>query len=181
MNFTELAKNRRSIRAYEAREINREELESCIEVARFSPSACHSQPWRFVVVDDPATKNKISETFSGTYSMNTFARDAAAFVVIVAEKMKFPAWAGNKLRKTDFRRIDIGIACAHIVLRARELGIGTCILGWFNEKKLKKILSVPYGKRIELVISMGYPTNREVPEKVLKDKAEVLGFNSYRL
>ncbi|MGB2600534.1 MAG: nitroreductase family protein [Candidatus Omnitrophota bacterium] len=180
MDFLELARSRRSIRAYNGRKISREDLNLCVEAARHAPSACNSQPWKFIIADDPDTRSKIADNvFSGAYQMNAFAREAAAFIVIVAEKMKLPAWVGNKLRRTDFRKIDIGIACEHLALQAQELGIGTCILGWFNEKKLKKILFVPRTRRIELVVSMGYPGERELREKPMKDKNEVIGYNKY--
>ena len=179
-SFLHLAKSRRSIRAYEKREIDRQDLRLCVEAARFAPSACHSQPWKFIIIDNPDVKKRVSENiFSGLYQMNEFARDAAAFIAIVSEKMKFPAWMGGKLKNTDFKRIDIGIACEHIVLQARELGIGTCILGWFNERKLKKILSVPAAKRIELVIALGYAARADKPEKILKNKNETVSFNKY--
>jgi nitroreductase len=180
MSFLDLAKKRRSIRFYDERAISREDLESCVEAALYAPSACNSQPWKFIIVDGAEQKKELSKSFlSGTYEMNSFAPHAAAFIVVVAENMKFPAWAGSKLRKTDFRKIDIGIACAHLVLRAHELGIGTCILGWFDEKRLRKIFSVPAAKKIELVIAMGYPGERKLPEKILKDRDEVVSWNSY--
>lgn len=179
-NFLDLTKSRRSIRFYDKREIKRAALDLCIEAARQAPSACNSQPWKFIVIDDPAAKRAIAESLSqGAYTMNTFAREATAFIAIVSESMKFPAWAGSKILNMDYRRIDIGLASAHLVLQAQELGIGTCILGWFNEKKIKKLLKVPRAKRIELVIALGYPGDYTLKKKKLKDKKEVLSFNSY--
>jgi len=178
--FLDLIKQRRSIRAYEARPIAREDLELCVEAARYAPSTCNAQPWKFIAVDDANTKTAISKhVFSGFYNMNSFAKEAAAFVAVVSERTKFPAWLAGKFRSTDFRHIDIGIACAHIVLQAQELGIGTCVLGWFNEKKFKKILSVHPLKKIELVIALGYPKDAQLHEKALKDKKETVSFNKY--
>ena len=179
-SFLDLVKSRRSIRTYDKRAIDKKDLELCIEAGRYAPSACNSQPWKFIIIDDAAKKKMIATcVFSGLYSMNSFANDAAAFIALVSEEMKFPAWAGGVFRHTDFKRIDIGIACEHLVLQAQELGIGTCILGWFNEKRLKKILSVPLSKKIELVISLGYPLPAKIPGKHLKDKNEVISFNEY--
>ena len=135
--FIQLAKERRSIRAYQKKSITREDLELCVEAARYSPSACNSQPWKFIVIDDDSTKEDVAKNaFSGLYNMNIFAQEAAAYVAVVSEKTNFTAWLGGKIRNTDFRHIDIGIACEQFVLQAQELGIGTCILGWFNGKKL---------------------------------------------
>ena len=177
--FLELVKERRSIRTYQKRPVTRKDLELCVEAARHSPSACNSQPWKFLVIDDDATKEAISKNvFSGLYNMNVFAQEAAAFITMVSGKTKFPVWLGGKIRNTDFRHIDIGIACGHLVLQAQELGIGTCILGWFSERKLKKILHVPALKKIELVIALGYPLE-EPHEKDLKEKTETVSFNKY--
>ena len=179
-NFIDLVKTRRSVRSFDPRSIKREDLELCVEAGRHAPSACNSQPWKFIVIDDEEKKEAVkTKVFSGIYQMNTFARNADAFIVLVSEKTKTTAWLGQKIRNTDFRKIDTGIACQNIVLQAWELGIGTCILGWFDEKRIKKILSVPLFKKIELVIAMGYPSGVEFPEKKLKDRDEVMSFNEY--
>jgi nitroreductase len=180
--FLELAKDRRSVRDYSARPIAREDLELCVEAARYSPSACNSQPWKFIIVDDPKIRAKVAGTFAaGTFKMNSFVHDAAAFIAVVSEKQKFIPWLGGKLGGKDYRRMDIGIASAHIVLEAEELGIGTCMLGWYDEKKLAGILALPPAKSIEIVISLGYP-REEGPvtgERKIKEKYNVVSFNRY--
>lgn len=180
-SFLELARSRRSLRTYSPRMIERKDLELCVEAARHAPSACNSQPWKFIVIDDPAQREKVAGTFRrGTFSMNAFVRDAAAFLVIVSEKQKFVPWLGGKIACRDLRQTDIGLACAHLVLQAQELGIGSCILGWFDQKELRKILSLPPQKRIELVVSLGYPADNALPrEKQLKKINDVISFNRY--
>ncbi len=111
--------------------------------------------------------------------MNSFAENAGAFIAIVSEKVKLSAWLGGKLRKTNFSEIDIGIACSHLVLEAETLGIGTCILGWFNEKKLKRLLNVPRSKRIEILIALGYPSGKDLPKKYMKRAKETIFRNRY--
>ena len=180
MTFLELARSRRSIRSYEPRAIPREDLEKCVEAARLAPSACNSQPWKYIIIDDPQTRSKfLKKVFAPPFQLNAFADNASAFAVIVSEKTKFPAWMGSKLRRTDFRKIDLGISCAHFVLEARDLGIGTCILGWFNENWIKKTIKIPFSKKIELVISMGYPRDKELREKMVKPSSETVGYNEY--
>ena len=179
-SFLDMVRSRRSIRAYTGRDIKREDLELCVEAARYAPSACNSQPWKFIIVDDRRIKDAVAKrSLSGLYAMNAFAEEAAAFIIIVSESTELPAWLGKKFRSTDFRRMDIGSACEHVVLQAQELGIGTCILGWFDEGRLKKLLSVPRSKKIELVIALGYPADTKLPEKRLKEKDEVVSFNKY--
>lgn len=180
--FIKLALDRRSVRNYSSRPIAREDLELCVEAARYSPSACNSQPWKFIIVDEPEIRAKVAGTFAtGTFKMNSFVHNAAAFIAIVSEKQKFIPWLGAKLSGKDYRRMDIGIASAHIALEAEDLGIGACILGWFNEKKLGKILGLPASKSIELVISLGYPRNEDLKarEKNMKEKHETVSFNRY--
>ena len=178
--FLDLAKARRSLRSYSDRPIDRKDLELCAEAGRWAPSACNTQPWKFIVIDEAGAIEKVrEEVFSAPYQMNTFARKAAAFIAVVAEKTKLPAWLGGKVRETDFRLTDTGIATSHICLQAEELGIGTCILGWFDEKKLKKILNIPAKRKVVLLISLGYPEDGEVKEKVMKEKNETISFNTY--
>lgn len=181
MDFKDLARSRRSIRRYkENSPIPREHLEVCVDSARLSPSACNSQPWRFVIIDDQSLVKKISDTvISGAYKMNSFASLASAFITIVSEPVKSSAWVGGKLMGTDFRYVDAGIASAHIVLQAAELGIGSCILGWFNERNLKKMLSVPRQSKIKLLIALGYPEERLLREKPLKPRNKTVSFNTY--
>ncbi len=125
--FIGLAKSRRSIREYDGSRIERTDLESMIEAARYAPSACNSQPWRFIIVDDPSKKKTLAkEALSGLHSMNSFAHDASAYIVILSDRIKPFAWLGQKIKNTDFRRMDIGIACSHLILQAQDIGIGTC-------------------------------------------------------
>lgn len=180
-SFLDLARSRRSCRFYTDKRVPRKDLELCAEAARHAPSACNAQPWKFMIIDDPDICRKVASLFpTPGIAMNAFARNSPAFIVILSEKQKVVPWFGGKLVSKDFRLMDLGIACAHIVLQAEELGIGTCILGWFDERKLKKILGVPRAKRIELVITMGYaPANTPAREKRLKDRNETISFNHY--
>lgn len=179
MSFLELAKKRFSTRDFLDKPVRRDLIELCLEAARLAPSACNSQPWKFVVVDDPALKNRLCDgIFSGPYAMNSFAMSAPVIVVVVSEKSSFIASVGAFLRDTRYYLIDIGIAVEHFVIQATELGLGTCWLGWFNEREAKKILSVPKNKRIDVVLAVGYPA-RTPGEKKRKHLSEISKFNSY--
>jgi len=176
-NLLELIKSRRSVRKFSGQQIDRKHLELCVEAARYAPSACNAQPWKLIIVNDPQEVKSIADrVFSGHYSMNTFARESAALIAIVSERQKLAPRLGGIVRRTDFRLIDIGIACEHLVLQATELGIGTCLLGWFNEKELKRSLSIPSSKKIYLVIALGYPAETEYKERKLKDTLDIVDF-----
>lgn len=155
--FMELVMARSSVRRYSGRPVEREAIERCLESARLAPSACNSQPWRFVVIDDGPLRTRIAESvFSGIYSMNSFAGQAPVLVAVIRESSGVCATAGGWLRGVQYGLIDIGIACEHFILQAEEEGIGTCWLGWFNERALKKELGLKRRDRVEAVISMGY-------------------------
>lgn len=178
MNFLELVKRRKSTRRYAAKPVSREVIAKCLEAAQLAPSACNSQPWYFIVVDDPDLKNKLAQAaFSGVYSMNSFAKDAPVFVVVVRDKSSYFATLGGYYRGVQFSLIDIGIACEHFILQAEEDGVGTCWLGWFNEKVVKKILGIPRNKKADIMISMGYPDNQTQVSKTRKPLGEISRFN----
>lgn len=176
-NFLQLVNQRFSVRKFLNKPVEREKLLLCLEAARLAPSACNSQPWKFVVVDEPELKNKLAEKiFSGPYSTNHFARQAPVLVVVISEKGKFIARVGGYLRDTRYYLIDIGIAVEHFVLQATELGLGTCWLGWFNEKEVKNVLNLPSNTKIDIVLAVGYPA---IPPTIKRRKAlsEIVSFN----
>ena len=178
MDFMTLAATRQSVRKYASTPISREALQSCIVAARQAPSACNSQPWSFIVVDDPELKDRlVKASCSGIYSMNAFAAEAPVLVVVITGKMKISAAAGALIRNVQYKLIDLGIACEHLCLRAAELGLGTCMLGWFNERAVRKTLNLPWGTPIDLLISLGYPADSEIREKKRKPLDEILSFN----
>ena len=174
MNFLELVKNRRSVRKYINKPVSRDLLDKCLEAARLAPSACNSQPWSFIVVDNIDIKNKIvNDAFSGMYSMNKFTKEAPVLIVVVTERSKYIARLGGYFRGVQYSLIDIGIACEHFILQAREEGLGTCWLGWFNENAVKKILNLDKKNKIDAIISVGYPEEENVLEKSKKPIEEI--------
>ena len=183
MSLLDLIKHRKSCRKFDpSRPVAPEPIEKCLEAARHAPSACNSQPWTFVVVTDDAIRADICEKAlcTGLYKMNDFCREAPVLVAIVSEKMRFWAAAGSPARDTRYYLIDIGIAGEHFALQAEELGLATCWLGWFDEKAVKKALGVPRGKRIDVMLALGYADagwrGRPHPRKSI---GEMSSFNVY--
>lgn len=181
MSFNDLVKLRQSTRRYSDKDIEKEKLELCIEAARLAPSASNSQPWKFIIIDDVELKNKVAhQTYDAVLSFNKFVQQAPVIIAIVLEKPKVITRIGATIKKREFPLIDIGIAAEHICLQAAESGLGTCMIGWFNEKKVKKLLKIPDGKRIGLLISMGYPEDGySLREKTRKSRKEVVSNNTY--
>jgi len=157
MALLDLIKHRKSVRNFLDRPVEREKILMCLEAARLAPSACNSQPWKFIVVDDIKLKSKLcAAAFSGIYSINTFCKMAPVIVVVISEKSKFLARIGGMFRGTKYYLIDIGIATEHFVLQAEDLGLGTCWICWFNEGAVKSILNIPQPKKIDILIALGY-------------------------
>ena len=165
-NFFELIEKRESCRAYSEKEVEKEKLIKCIEAARLAPSACNSQPWSFVVVNGEKSPDVAKCTQKG--GMNKFTNGAKAFIVISEENATLSAKIASIISSQTYAQIDIGIATSHICHAATEQGLSTCILGWFDEKKLAEVLNLPKNKRIRLVISVGYAAEGELRTKKRK-------------
>lgn len=177
MGFFELVRKRKSVRKYSSKLIPPEVIDKCLDVAKLAPSACNSQPWFFIVVDEEKTKNELADkAFSGMYSVNSFAKEAPVLIVVVTEKNKYTVRVGGYLRGTQYSLIDVGIACEHFILQATEFGVGTCWLGWFNEKAVKKFLKIPREAKVDIIISMGYPEEENPKEKTRKSLSEIRRF-----
>ena len=178
--FLDLVKKRQSVRAYSQKPVEREKIERCIEAAHLAPSACNAQPWKFIVVDDAELKNKIAdETTTKMISMNHFTKQAPVHVVVVMENPNFTSAVGSVIRDKPFTLIDVGISTIQFCLQATAEGLGTCILGWFNEKKVKSLLNIPKSKRAVLIITLGYPNSEEIREKRRKAFNDIYSYNSY--
>ena len=177
MDFLELSKIRQSCRRFSSKPVPKEIVEKCLEAARLAPSACNSQPWKFIVVNSPEMRDKVADAaFSGKYSMNAFAKKAPVLVIVGREKDKFLPAVGGMLMRTDFSQIDIGLAMEHFVLAAAEQGLGTCYLGIFDGKKIKEVLKLPKNLKIDLVIPVGYPEDPAIREKTRKPIEEISSF-----
>ena len=178
MDFLELVRKRHSTRKYAPTPVPRDILEFCIEAARLAPSACNSQPWSFIIIDDEVLKNEVADgAFGNIYSMNMFAKSAPVIVAVITGKSKVTAGVGGFFMGIQYSYIDVGIAVAHFVLQAAEKGLGSCMLGWFNEKKVRNILKLPRSSKISMLISIGYPETDHIPEKKRKSPDEIRRYN----
>ena len=182
MELIELIKKRQSVRKYTDQPVERDKIEKCLEAARLAPSASNSQPWKYIVVDDPILKNEIAyTTFSKTVNFNKFALQAPILGVVVMEKSKLITQIGGQIKNKEWALVDIGISAEHFCLQASELDLGTCIIGWFNENKIKEILRIPNNKSVGLVITLGYPPeDYPLRSKIRKSFSEISDTNKYQ-
>lgn len=175
----ELILSRQSDRKYSDKPVEKEKLERIIEAGRMAPSACNAQPWKFVIVDEPELINKLADAASAKLvSMNTFLHQAVVLIVIVRENPNFSSKIGGTIKNKDYSHIDIGIATENICIQATAEGIGSCIIGWFDEKLVRKILGIPSAKRVYLIISLGYSLNEKRVKK-RKPKEVTVSYNKY--
>ena len=175
MDFTTISKTRQSCRSYDAeRIIEDEKLERILESARLAPSACNGQPY-FITVCKGETSKKVARATQGM-GMNKFATDAP--VTIVISEMPYVATAalGARMKKNDYRSIDIGILSAYITAEATAQGLGSCILGWLDDREIREICSLEGAVR--LVITLGYAKEgdrlREKKRKEMGDLIKVI-------
>lgn len=154
MNFTEIALNRQSCRRYDSsRPVEAEKLQAVLNAGRLAPSACNGQPYHFTVCRGEAAK-KVALATKGT-GLNHFVEQAPVMIVISEENYVASAALGAKLKKNDYRSIDIGIAAAYLTAEAAAQGFGTCILGWFDDAAIREVCALKHPVR--LVVCLGYP------------------------
>lgn len=167
MNFTEIALNRQSCRSYAAdRPVEDEKLRAVLESARLAPSACNGQPYHFTVCRGELAAEVAKATMG--MGMNKFAADAPIQIVISEKPYVASAAMGAKAKGNDYRSIDIGIAAAYLTAEATAQGLSTCILGWFDDAKLRKLCEIDGAVR--LVITLGYAKDGD-PLRIKKRKA----------
>lgn len=153
MNFNEIAKNRQSCRNYDpARAVEEEKIQAILEAAQLAPSACNGQPYFITVCHGEKAKAVAKATQEA--GMNKFATNAPVMLVISEMPYVKTAAFGAKVKGNDYRSIDIGIAAAYLTCEATAQGLGTCILGWLNDKKIREICEID--GTVRLVISLGY-------------------------
>lgn len=171
MDFSEIAKMRQSCRKYDTnRKVEEEKINSILEAARLSPSACNSQPY-FITVCKGEVKNQVAKATQGM-GMNKFATDADVILVISENNYSKSAALGAKIKHNDYRSIDIGILSAYITAQAASIGIGSCILGWFDNDEIREVCEL--SNDVRLVITLGYASSDDkLRIKNRKDNSEL--------
>lgn len=178
-DFLRLVSARQSDRAYDRdKPVEPEKLERILEAARLAPSACNAQPWKFVIITDSQLAQAVGRATAGL-GMNKFAKDAPVHILVVEESANITSMLGGKVKGKHFPLIDIGIAAAHITLAAESEGLGSCMLGWFDEREIKRLVGIPASKRLLLDITIGYPTKGK-QKKSRKSIDKVVTHNGYK-
>ena len=170
MDFLAIAQARQSCRKYDTeRKVEPEKLDAILEAARLAPSACNGQPYHITVCSGNAAKAVAAATTG--MGMNKFAAEAPVLLVISEGDYVASAALGAKIKKNDYRSMDIGIMTAYLTAEATAQGLSTCILGWLDDEKIRAICGLD--SAVRLVITLGYvhpdDTLRQKKRKEMKD------------
>ena len=153
MDFLEIANLRQSCRSYDPeREVEQEKLDAILQALQLAPSACNGQPYHLTVCRGEAAKS-VAAACTGM-GMNKFALQAPVLLVISEMPYVKSAAMAAKVKGNDYRSMDIGIAVAYITAEAATQDLGTCILGWFDDEKIRNICGLSHPVR--LVVTLGY-------------------------
>ena len=169
MDFSTIIKGRRSIRAYRDTDIEEDKLQKILEAARLSPSASNRQEWKFIVVRNKDTREKLARAAFN----QSFVAEAPVVIVGCATETKSIMACGQPTHT-----VDLSIACTHMILQAYELGLGTCWLGAFKENEVKKILKIPESVRVVVMTPVGYP-NQPPSQGTRKSLKQIVCFEQY--
>jgi len=152
----QIINERRSVRKYLNKRVEDEDISAVLEAARLAPSACNAQPWRFVNVKDKELKNRLATDALGGVVPNRWARTAPVIIVACSDLNMVTHSFGEYFQGVKYHLIDMGIALEHIVLKATEIGLGTCYMGWFKGKEIKRILKLPSSWEVECLLALGH-------------------------
>jgi len=162
-------KQRRSVRAYKPAQVEEEKLKKILEAGRLAPSANNWQDWKFVIVREIESRNKLARAAFG----QLFIGEAPVVIVACGTEPKAIMACGQPTST-----VDVSIACAFMMLAACEQGLGTCWIGAFREDEVKKILKIPEPIRVVAVIPLGYP-DEGPSQKDRKDFDEIVCFEKF--
>lgn len=176
----EIIKQRYSVRSFKDKPVDSALISAITEAARLAPSACNSQPWRFVAVTDKPLLRQIVDQGLGGVVPNRWAASAPVIIVGCALLNLLTHRLGGAVKGISYHQIDLGIALEHMVLRATELGLGTCWIGWFKEKNIKRILQLPGTWKIISLLALGYPQEENHAPTPRHALEEILFFNGMK-
>ncbi len=175
----DIIKRRHSVRGYQSRPVEKEKIEAVVEAARLAPSASNAQPWRFIAVTDRDTRRELVEKGLGGVVPNRWAETAPVIVVGCAKLNVLTHRLAEAAKGVHYHQIDLGIAMEHMALRATEIGLGSCWIGWFKERPIKKILDIPRPWKVISLLALGYPAQDEPPQKDRLPLDEILFFDRF--
>lgn len=173
MTLDEIIKNRYSVRKFADKAVKKEDILACLEAARLAPSACNSQPTHFYILQNEAKDNFADAVFTKIYRPCNFFKKAPVLVAVCVDKgANLAVKTGQRITGKPFYITDQAISAEHFVLKATELGLGTCWVGWFNSKKAAEFLKLKDNFEVHNLIALGYAEAQGPRPKITRKKLE---------
>lgn len=184
MKFEEMLLQRESCRSYSDRPVSREALLKICDAGRLSPSACNSQPWKFMIIDEAEAKAKLCDALvvANGKSGAPWREDCPAFILLIEQKAKLVPVAMAHCQDSQwFAKGDIAMASLNMCYQAMELGLSTCILGLISQEKAHAFFNIPEEFEVRLTLAVGYSKENALPRpKVRKTLDEVVCVNEWK-
>ena len=183
MDFFSMMEQRYSCRKYQEKAVAREDLMKIVEAGRLTPSACNSQPWKFLVVDEPEAKEKLCDALvlENGKTGAPWREQCPAFIVLVEQKAQVKPIVLNHYQDSQrFAQGDIGMAAMNMCYQAMVLGLSTCVIGMNDQKKMERNFGLGEDDVVRLVLAVGYAAEEKSPRpKMRKAMEEVVCFNEW--
>jgi nitroreductase len=173
MNVLEAILTRRSVRAYKPDPIPPDVWADLLKAMQQAPSASNRQPWKFVIVDDPALKEKVADA---CYNQK-FIAQAPRVVVIAGNRLD--AWRGKGGFVQHWEIVDCAIAMDHLTLAAWERGLGTCWIAAYDAAKVEELLGIREPWHLIVLSPVGWPAEVS-PYRGRKSLDEIVAYNKFR-
>ncbi len=154
MTFSELAKQRYSVRKFSTQSIEEEKMSAILEAAKVAPTAANKQPQKIYVVKSEEMKTKLAGVCKFTFG--------APVIFIICYDTDLD-WKNNLMPGYSSGETDAAIVTTHMMLQAWELGIGTCWVGWFNSDEIRNALGIPENEVVSAILPAGYPAEDSQP------------------
>ncbi len=171
-NFKNLVNSRQSCRDFNDKPLDKKDVLEIAELARLAPSACNSQPWKMYVATDSERVKAVAECLQDL-GLNKFTSKARAFIAISEKTPHLRPDAEKRISRDFFVKYDVGEVVAYLTLGAKAKGIETCILGWVNHDKIRKVIDLPEDEFCNIVVAFGY-SDTPLRNKVRKDVSETV-------
>lgn len=179
LTLNQIIEKRVSVRAYDTRPVPQQDIIAICEAARLAPSACNSQTWRFVCVTDTDMIGRVCREAMRPVIPNKWMVQAPVVIVGCSQLDILANRLGAKITGVEYYQIDMGIAIEHMVLKATELGLGTCLIGWFKENKIKQLLSIPKRIKVSILLAVGYPKATTTAKRSRKPLDQILYYDKW--
>ncbi|MCH5304623.1 MAG: nitroreductase family protein [Ruminococcus sp.] len=179
MNLNDGLKGRRSIRKYKIDKVDTKLIEKVIDTARFAPTWKNSQTARYNIVTDETLKAKIADEATCGFEKNKNIIKNAPVLVVLSTVDKISGFNTDGSYTTTkgehWQSFDAGISAEIFCLSAFDNGLGTLIMGIFDEDKVAELINLPNTEKVSALIALGYPDDEPMTPK-RKEVSEIIRF-----